>query len=89
MQKPQSYKELQSKIKEQHQDHRLRKHFSYFWSTSHPDASYQVSSKLAQGCWRSTLLKWIVHAEWGMMQEAWWTLTDHNSSLWALHAQVS
>ena len=31
--------------------------FSYFWSTSHLDASYQVSSPLAQGCRRSRLLK--------------------------------
>ena len=31
--------------------------FSYFCSTSHPDASYQVSSQLAQGSRRSRLLK--------------------------------
>ena len=34
--------------------------FSYFWSTSHPDASYQVSSQLAQGCRRSRLLKQLL-----------------------------
>ena len=27
-------------------------HFSYFWSTSHPDASYQVWSQLAFWLWR-------------------------------------
>ena len=32
-----------------------RNDFSYFWSTSHPDASYPVSSPLAQGCRRSSL----------------------------------
>ena len=37
-----------------------RNDFSYFWSTSHPDASYQVSSQLAQGCRRSRLLKQLL-----------------------------
>ena len=34
-----------------------RNDFSYFLSTSHPDASYQVLSQMAQGCRRSRLLK--------------------------------
>ena len=34
--------------------------FSYFLSTSHPDASYQVSSQLTQGCRRSRLLKQLL-----------------------------
>ena len=34
--------------------------FSYFLSTGHPDASYQVSSQLAQGCRRSRLLKQLL-----------------------------
>ena len=33
-----------------------RNDFSYFLSTSHPDASYQDSSQLAYGCRRSKLL---------------------------------
>ena len=37
-----------------------RHDFSYFWSTSHPDASYQVSSQLAQRCRRSRLLKQLL-----------------------------
>ena len=37
-----------------------RHDFSYFWSTGHPDASYQVSSQLAQGCRRSRLLKQLL-----------------------------
>ena len=37
-----------------------RHDFSYFWSTIHPDASYQVSSQLAQGCSRSRLLKQLL-----------------------------
>ena len=37
-----------------------RNDFSYFWSTDHPHASYQVSSKLAQGCRRSRLLKQLL-----------------------------
>ena len=37
-----------------------RNDFSYFWSTSHPDASYQVLSQLAQGCRRSRLLKQLL-----------------------------
>ena len=61
-----------------------RNDFSYFWSTSHPDASYQVSSQLAQGCRRSRLLKQLLTPHDGRR-----TLTDHNSSPWALRAQVS
>ena len=34
--------------------------YSYFRSTGHPDASYQVSSQLAQGCRRSRLLKQLL-----------------------------
>ena len=37
-----------------------RNDFSYFRSTSHPDASYQVSSQLAQGCRRSRLSKQLL-----------------------------
>ena len=37
-----------------------RNDFIYFWSTSHPDASYQVSSQLTQGCRRSRLLKQLL-----------------------------
>ena len=54
--------------------------FSCFWSTSHPDASYQVYSQLAQGYRRSRLLKQLLTPHDGQQ-----TLTDHNSS----HAQVS
>ena len=61
-----------------------RNDFSYFWSTSHPEASYQVSSQLAQGCRRSRLLKQLLTPHDGRR-----TLTDHNSSPWALRAQVS
>ena len=55
--------------------------FSYFCSTSHSDASYHVLSQLAQGC-RSRLLKQLL-----TQHGAWRTLTDHNSSPWALCAQ--
>ena len=34
--------------------------FSYFWSTSHPDASYQVSNPFAQECRRSRHLKQLL-----------------------------
>ena len=34
--------------------------FSYFWSLSHPDASYHLSSQLAQGCRRSRTLKQLL-----------------------------
>ena len=61
-----------------------RHDFSYFWSTSHPDASYQVLSQLAQRCRRSRLLKQLFTTHYGRR-----TLTDHNSSPWALRAQVS
>ena len=37
-----------------------RHDFSYFLSTNHPDASYQVSSQLAQGCRRSRFLKQLL-----------------------------
>ena len=52
-----------------------RNDFNYFWSTSHPNASYQVSSQLAQGCRRSRLLKQLLTPHDGRR-----TLTDHNSS---------
>ena len=52
-----------------------RNNFSYFWSKSHPDASYQVLSQLAQGCRRSRLLKQLLTPHDGRR-----TLTDHNSS---------
>ena len=62
-----------------------RHDFSYFLSTGHPDASYQVSSQLAQGCRRSRLL--IVDAARRTTDDARRTthggrrtLTDHNSS---------
>ena len=61
-----------------------RHDFSCFWSTSHPDASYRVSSQFAQGCRRSRLLKQLLTPH-NRRQ----TLTDHNSSPWALRAQVS
>ena len=38
----------------------VRTDFSYFWCTCHPDASYQVSSLLAQGCRKSGLLKQLL-----------------------------
>ena len=68
-----------------------RKDFSSFWSTSHPDASYQVSSQLAQGHSKRRLLKQLFtpHDVWCTTHDGRWTLTDHNSSPWALHAQVS
>ena len=52
-----------------------RKDFSYFLSTSHPNASYQVLSQLAQGCRRSRLLKQLLK-----LYDSRLTLTDHNSS---------
>ena len=46
-----------------------RSDFHYFWSTSHPDASYQVSSQMAQGCRRSRLLKQTVDAAGCTMED--------------------
>ena len=74
-----------------------RHNFSYFLSTSHPDASYQVLSQLAQGYRRSRHLKQLTpHNARRTMDDARRTrndgrrtLTDHNSSPWALRAQVS
>ena len=37
-----------------------RNEFSYFWSISHPNVSYQVSSQLAQVCRRSRFLKQLL-----------------------------
>ena len=51
-------------------------YFSYFLSTSHPDASYQVSSQLAQGFSRSRLLKQLLMPHNGRRK----TDIDHNSS---------
>ena len=48
--------------------------FSSFWSTSHPDASYQVSSQLAQGCRRSRLLKQLLTPQ----DRHWLTTTAHH-----------
>ena len=58
-----------------------RNDFSYFWSTSHPDASYQVSSQLAQGCRRSRLLKQLLTPHDGrhtMDDGHWLTTTAHH-----------
>ena len=62
-----------------------------FLSTFHPDASYQVSSQLALGCRKSRLLKQLFtpHDARRMTHDGRRTLTDHNSSPCALHAQVS
>ena len=62
-----------------------------FLSTFHPDASYQVSSQLALGCRKSRLLKQLFtpHDARRMTHDGRQTLTDHNSSPCALHAQVS
>ena len=62
-----------------------RHDFSYFWSKGHPDASYQVSSQLAQGYRRSRLLKKLLtpHDGWRTTHNGQRTLTDHNSSPWA------
>ena len=49
-------------------------------STWHPDTSYQVSSQLAQGCMRGSLLKQIVDAARRTTDDAQRTLTNHNSS---------
>ena len=58
-----------------------RNDFSYFWSTGHPDASYQVSSQMAQGCWRSRLLKQLLTPHDGQrtMDDGYWltTITHH------------
>ena len=42
-----------------------RNNFSYFWSTGHPDASYQVSNPLAPGYRRSRLLKQLLTQHYG------------------------
>ena len=47
-----------------------RNDFSYCWPTSHPNASYQVLSQLAQGCRGSRLLKQLLTPHDGR-----WTLT--------------
>ena len=58
-----------------------RNDFSYFWSTSHPNASYQVSSQLAQGCRRSRLLKQLLTPHDGRRttdDEHWLTTIAHH-----------
>ena len=66
-----------------------RHNFSYFWSTSHPDASYQVSSQLAQGCRRSRLLKQLLTPHDGRrrMHDGHWLTTiahyEHFVLRWA------
>ena len=63
--------------------------FSYFWSTSHPDASYQVSRQLAHGCRRSRLLKqlWTPHDRRRMTDDRHWLTTiahhEHEMLWWA------
>ena len=65
-----------------------RHNFSYFCSTGHPDASYQVSNQLAKGCRRSRLLKQLLTPHDGRRttddarrttHDGRRTLTDHNS----------
>ena len=54
-----------------------RNDFSYFLSTSHPDASYQVSNQLSQGCRRSMLLKQLLTQHDGRrtMDDGYWLTT--------------
>ena len=68
-----------------------RNDFSYFCSTCHPNASYHVLNQLAQGCRRSRLIKQLLtrHNARRTRDDTRQTLTDHNSSPWALCAQVS
>ena len=50
--------------------------FSYFCSSSHPDASYQVLSQLAQGCRMCRLLKQLLTLQDGRsMTDDWHWLT--------------
>ena len=71
-----------------------RNDISYFWSTSHPDASYQVSSQLAQGCRRSRLLKQLLtpHDERRTTDDGHWlTIIAHHEHFvlrWAQKAKV-
>ena len=69
----------------------IRTILAIFLSVSHPDASYQVSSQLVEGPRKSRLLKQLFtpHDARRTTHDGRWTLTDHNSSQWALHAQVS
>ena len=55
-----------------------RHYFSYFWSTSHPDASYQVWSELAFSVQEKKRIDFQDDGHGG-----------HSSSPWALRAQVS
>ena len=63
--------------------------FSYFWSTSHPDDSYRVTSQLAQGCRRSRLLKQLLMPHDGprMTDDGHWLTTiahhEHFVLRWA------
>ena len=66
-----------------------RHDFRYFWSTSHLDASLQVSSQLAQGCRRRRLLKQLLtpHDGWCMTDNGHWLTTiahhEHFMLRWA------
>ena len=80
-----------------------RNKFSYLWSTSHSDASYQVSSQLALG-FRSRLLKQLLtqHNAQRMMDDGHWltTIAHHehfllrwankgqSENIWTFHAPV-
>ena len=58
-----------------------RHDLSYFKSTSHPDAPYQVSSQLAQRCRRSRLLKLLLTPHDGQRTTDdghWLTTTAHH-----------
>ena len=64
-----------------------RKDFSYVCSSSHLNASYQVSSLLAQGYRRSRLLKQIVDTVRSTMDNGHWLITtahlEHFMLRWA------
>ena len=65
-----------------------RNDFSYFLSTRHPDASYQVSSQLAQGCRRSRLSKELLTPHDGH----WLTTIAHHEHFvlrWAKNYQLN
>ena len=66
-----------------------RDNFSYFWSTSHSNASYQVSSQLTHGCRRSRLLKQIVDTAQRKTEDGHWPITIAHLEHFVLTAQVS
>ena len=66
-----------------------RIHFSYFWSTSHPDASYQVSSQLPFGFRRRSETPWRPSKIYDRQDFSYFWSTSHPNASYQVSSQLA